>query len=60
MKASARSRMLIGSTDCHWCAACTNSAKVASRPAPMRAFRSMTAAAYESKMRESISAMPAV
>jgi len=52
--------MLIGSTDCHWCAACTNSAKVASRPAPMRAFRSMTAAAYESKMRESISAMPAV
>jgi hypothetical protein len=52
--------MLSGSTDCHWCAACTNCAKVASRPEPMRSLRSMTADAYESKMRASISATPAV
>ena len=52
--------MFAGSTDCHWCAACTNCAKKASLPAPRRSFRSMMDAAYESKMFVSICAMPAV
>jgi len=52
--------MLIGSTDCHWCAACTYSAKYPSFPAPISSLRSMIDAAYESNMRVSIRSMPAL